>query len=69
MGGHVKRCFNCGREDTQGFDQVDGVRSYRIANGQLTRLPAPATWVCRPGFGCEGEGPLHFTFWKEGGEA
>ena len=58
MGAHIKRCLNCGREDTKGFSNLS-VQRLRFENGQAKQLPAPAIWVCRLGYGCEGIGPLH----------
>jgi hypothetical protein len=45
----------------RGFSQLI-TRRIRFENSQKTVLEAPARWVCRPGFGCEGSGRLHVTF-------
>lgn len=58
MDAYLKRCLNCGREDTKGFSRLN-TRRIRFENGQMTQRPSPATWVCRPGYGCEGVGTLY----------
>jgi hypothetical protein len=67
-GRQIKSCVVCGREGTAGFDKLE-TRVTRWENGKRTTLPS-SKWVCRPGFGCEGVGPVHFAFWNEpeGGE-
>jgi hypothetical protein len=44
-------------------------RRYRLEGGQMKQLRAPAVWVCRPSFGCEGVGRPHIAFWNEPDES
>jgi hypothetical protein len=49
--GRIKRCVNCGREDTRGYSRLSGARRYESGeDGHLVAVPAPALWVCRRGF-------------------
>jgi hypothetical protein len=59
-----KRCVVCGRENTRGFSRLKTSR-VRFENGRTTELPATPTWVCRPGYGCEGVGPIRVAFGQE----
>jgi hypothetical protein len=59
--GRHERCSVCGREDVRGFSRLV-MRRIRFKGGQKTVLEAAATWVCRPGYGCEGVGRLHVAF-------
>jgi len=52
----LKRCCNCGRQDTRGFTRVSTVA---IRKRQIIRLEGIQPWICRKGFGCEA-GPLAF---------
>jgi hypothetical protein len=51
----VKRCFNCGREDTRGFSKLPVLH---IGKG---KRETRTTWVCAPGHGCEGIGGVRIA--------
>jgi hypothetical protein len=48
-----KTCTNCGRGDDDGFDWLL-VRRFRDGDSSEGH-----EWVCAPGYGCEGAGPIY----------
>ncbi len=55
MSAHVKRCRECGREDTRGFTKVGHSFILRGRTRTAQRLnmgSGPAIWECATGFGC-----------------
>lgn len=52
---HLKRCTECGREDTRGFTKVGNMFFLRGRTRVAQRLnmrSGPAIWECARGFGC-----------------
>lgn len=53
---HVKRCDNCGREDTSGFTKIGHgfvLRGRTRLAQRINMRSGPAIWKCAPGKGCD----------------
>jgi hypothetical protein len=55
MSARTKTCVQCGRQDTKGFSKLPFTR---FRDGHAKR---GFNWVCRPGFGCDGAGPVFIS--------
>ncbi len=55
MSAHIKRCSECGREDTRGFTKTGhgfALRGRTRTAQRLNMQSGAAIWECAPGFGC-----------------